>query len=49
MVLPDKFIGHGSPQEQFDEAGLEARHVVNEVFAALKHAGANVLDFKARG
>ena len=49
MFLPDKFIGHGSPQEQFDEAGLEARHVVNEVFAALKHAGANVLDFKARG
>ena len=49
MFLPDRFIGHGTPREQFDEAGLEARHVVNEVFAALKHAGANVLDFKARG
>ena len=35
------------PQRNLE--GLEARHVVNEVFAALKHAGANVLDFKARG
>jgi 1-deoxy-D-xylulose-5-phosphate synthase len=49
MFLPDRFIGHGSPQEQFDEAGLDARHIINEVFAALNHAGAKVLDFKARG
>jgi 1-deoxy-D-xylulose-5-phosphate synthase len=49
MFLPDRFIGHGSPQEQFDEAGLEAKHIVSEVLAALKHAGAKVLDFKARG
>src|SRR5262245_25918180 len=49
MFLPDRFIGHGSPQEQFDEAGLDANHILNEVFAALNRAGAKVLDFKARG
>ena len=49
MVLPDRFIDHASPAKQYAEAGLDASHIVNEVFAALKHAGANVLDFKARG
>ena len=49
MFLPDRFIGHGSPQEQFEEAGLEATHIVNEVFIALNQIGAKVLDFKVRG
>ena len=49
MFLPDKFIGHGSPQEQFDEAGLEARHVVNEVFAAAASMPAPTSSISRRG
>jgi 1-deoxy-D-xylulose-5-phosphate synthase len=36
MVLPDRFVSHGSPKEQYDEAGLTARHIVAEVAAALE-------------
>jgi deoxyxylulose-5-phosphate synthase len=36
MVLPDRFIGHGSPKEQYEDSGLEARHIVAEVWAALE-------------
>lgn len=38
MVLPDRFIGHGSPKEQYEDSGLEARHIVAEVWAALEGA-----------
>ncbi|CAL5365120.1 unnamed protein product [Camellia sinensis] len=27
MVLPDRYIDHGSPQDQIEEAGLSARHI----------------------
>jgi 1-deoxy-D-xylulose-5-phosphate synthase len=35
MCLPDRFIRHGQPAEQYEEAGLHARHIVEEVFLAL--------------
>jgi len=35
MVLPDRFIDHDKPQSQYDEAGLNARHIVATALAAL--------------
>lgn len=31
MVLPDRYIDHGSPQDQIEEAGLSARHIAATV------------------
>jgi 1-deoxy-D-xylulose-5-phosphate synthase len=45
MFLPDRFVAHASPREQYDEAGLTARHIVAEVMAALE-PGERVLDHK---
>jgi 1-deoxy-D-xylulose-5-phosphate synthase len=28
MYLPDRFIGHGAPAEQYHDAGLDAGHIV---------------------
>jgi 1-deoxy-D-xylulose-5-phosphate synthase len=33
--LPDTFIDHDSPQRQYDEAGLNAPHIVATVMQAL--------------
>lgn len=35
LHLPDVFIDHDTPQIQYDQAGLNARHIVAEVLAAL--------------
>ena len=35
MTLPDRFIDHDTPVKQYDEAGLNARHVVATTLAAL--------------
>jgi len=35
MVLPDWFIDQGSPKEMYDEAGLEAEHIVAKVLDVL--------------
>ncbi len=35
MTLPDRFIDHGKPYDQFDEAGLNAHHVVAQALQAL--------------
>jgi len=35
MFLPDRFIGHAAPAEQYHDAGLDAGHIVSEVFKAL--------------
>jgi 1-deoxy-D-xylulose-5-phosphate synthase len=35
MTLPDRFVGHGSPQEQYRDSGLEAENIIAEVKAAL--------------
>ncbi|PSS30032.1 1-deoxy-D-xylulose-5-phosphate synthase [Actinidia chinensis var. chinensis] len=36
MFLPDRYIDHGSPQDQLDEAGLSARHICATVLSLLK-------------
>ena len=35
MVLPDRFIDHDSPQAQYEQAGLAARHITQTALAAL--------------
>ncbi|MBI3710739.1 MAG: hypothetical protein HY246_24095, partial [Proteobacteria bacterium] len=35
MVMPDRFIEHGPPAAQYEEAGLNARHIVTMALAAL--------------
>jgi 1-deoxy-D-xylulose-5-phosphate synthase len=35
MFLPDTFIDHDSPQKQYDVAGLNARHIVQQALRAL--------------
>ncbi len=40
MTIPDEFISHGGPDEQYAEAGLMASDIVAEVFAALDEASA---------
>ena len=35
LVLPDRFIDHDSPVKQYDQAGLNARHIVEIALSAL--------------
>jgi 1-deoxy-D-xylulose-5-phosphate synthase len=35
MILPDVFLEHDSPQAQYDQAGLNARHIVATALSAL--------------
>jgi len=35
MVLPDRFIDHDSPARQYDEARLNARHILETALAAI--------------
>jgi 1-deoxy-D-xylulose-5-phosphate synthase len=35
MVLPDRFLDHDNPQAQYEEAGLNARHIVAMALSAL--------------
>src|SRR5580704_10636070 len=35
MILPDVFLDHDSPQAQYDQAGLNARHIVAMALSAL--------------
>jgi len=35
MILPDRFIDHDKPERQYDEAGLNARHIVAMALHAL--------------
>lgn len=37
MCLPDRFIAHGTPAEQYRDAGLMAHDIVAEVFRGLDH------------
>ena len=36
MTLPDRFIEQGKPQDQYDEAALNARHITATALAALE-------------
>jgi 1-deoxy-D-xylulose-5-phosphate synthase len=42
MRLPDIFQEHDTPQKQYDEAGLNAPHIVDTVLKALRHNSAGV-------
>jgi len=46
MVLPDRFISHGTPAEQYEEAGLTAHHIVDAAMQVLG-AGARQYEFKS--
>jgi 1-deoxy-D-xylulose-5-phosphate synthase len=39
MTLPDRFIEHDTPAKQYEDAGLNARHIVATALAALGVAG----------
>ena len=45
MFLPDVFVGHGSQVEQYEQAGLTAKHIAAEAMAALNQ-DTRVLEFK---
>jgi 1-deoxy-D-xylulose-5-phosphate synthase len=35
MVMPDRFIDHDKPESQYEQAGLNARHIVAQALGAL--------------
>lgn len=47
MRLPDIFQDHGDPAKQYDEAGLNAPHIVDTVLKALRHNSAGVAEARA--
>ncbi len=44
MRLPDAFQDHDKPDKQYDEAGLNAEHIVETVLKALRHNSAGVVE-----
>jgi 1-deoxy-D-xylulose-5-phosphate synthase len=44
MRLPDTFIDHDDPVKQYDQARLNAPHIVETVLKALKHNSAGLAD-----
>ncbi|XP_028792227.1 probable 1-deoxy-D-xylulose-5-phosphate synthase 2, chloroplastic [Neltuma alba] len=36
MMLPDRYLDHGSPQDQLDEAGLSSKHIATTVLSLLE-------------
>ena len=47
MRLPDLFQDHDDPAKQYDEAGLNAPHIVDTVLDALRHNSAGVEEARA--
>ncbi len=47
MRLPDIFQDHDDPMKQYDEAGLNAPHIVDTVLNALRHNSAGVEEARA--
>jgi len=47
MRLPDLFQDHDDPARQYDEAGLNAPHIVDTVLKALRHNSAGVEEARA--
>jgi 1-deoxy-D-xylulose-5-phosphate synthase len=47
MRLPDLFQEHDSPDKQYDEARLNAPHIVETVLSALRHNSAGVEEARA--
>jgi 1-deoxy-D-xylulose-5-phosphate synthase len=40
MILPDRFVEHDSPVKQYEDAGLDAKHIVATALAAIGKAPA---------
>lgn len=47
MRLPDRFQDHDKPEVQYDEAGLNAAHIVDTVLKALRHNSEGLADARA--
>jgi 1-deoxy-D-xylulose-5-phosphate synthase len=47
MRLPDRFQDHDKPEKQYDEAGLNAPHIVETVLKALRVNSAGVEEVRA--
>ena len=47
MRLPDRFIDQDKPEKQYDEAGLNAPHIVETVLKALRVNSAGVEEVRA--
>ena len=47
MRLPDAFQEHDAPDRQYDEARLNAPHIVETVLSALRHNSAGVEEARA--
>ena len=47
MRLPDRFQDHDKPELQYDEAGLNAAHIVDTVLKALRHNSEGLADARA--
>ncbi len=47
MRLPDVFQDQDAPEKQYDEAGLNAPHIVETVLGALRHNSAGVAEARA--
>ena len=47
MRLPDAFQDHAAPERQYDEARLNAPHIVETVLSALRHNSAGVEEARA--
>ncbi len=47
MRLPDIFQDQDAPEKQYDEAGLNAPHIVETVLSALRHNSAGVAEARA--
>ncbi|MXP40328.1 1-deoxy-D-xylulose-5-phosphate synthase [Altererythrobacter soli] len=47
MRLPDLFQDHDAPEKQYDEARLNAPHIVDTVLSALRHNSAGVEEIRA--
>lgn len=47
LRLPDRFQDHDAPDAQYDEAGLNAPHIVDTVLKALRHNSAGVEEARA--
>ena len=48
MRLPDVFQDQDKPEKQYDEAGLNAPHIVETVLKALRHNSAGIEEAGAR-
>ena len=35
MLLPDRFVGHASPGEQYEDAAMTSKDIIAEIFAGL--------------